>query len=386
MLKVRSSQQFARFAVGLCLALLPAAALAQARQTGTVKAIDDKSVTVTTATGPVVVAVAPDATVVQVAPDAKNLTAAVPVKLSDIVVGDKVITGKVGDTDTASRVVVLKSADIAARNAAESADWQKRGAGGLVKAVDGSTITITAGLKSVKVETTPKTVFRRYAADSIKFQDATAGQLAQVKAGDQLSVRGDKSADGSSITAEEVVTGTFANLSGLLTAVSAADGKITFKDLTTKKTVTVLITANSDVRNLPAAMAARFAPRAPGAAGDAAGGGAPGGSAPGGGAPGGGQRGPGGAGGQGGGPGGPGGGRGNAGADLSRMLTRLPQITVADLKPTNAVMIVASPGSEPGTFTAITVLSGVDALLTAPAGAAPVTLAPWNIGGGGAPE
>jgi hypothetical protein len=75
--------------------------------------------------------------------------------------------------------------------------------------------------------------------------------------------------------------------------------------------------------------------------------------------------------------------------DLSRMLTRLPKETVADLKPKDAVMIVASPNSGADSYTGITLLSGVEALLTAPAGAAPITLSPWSIaapGGGGGPE
>jgi hypothetical protein len=282
-------------------------------------------------------------------------------------------------------VIVIKSSDIAARNAAEQQDWQRRGAGGIIKAVDGSVITISSGTRTVKVETSSKTVFRRYAPDSVKFQDATAGTLADIHPGDQLSVRGDKSADGLTVTAEEVVTGSFANLSGLLTAVDPAAGTVTFKDLTTKKNVTVKITANSDVRSLPATTAARFA----GAGGDGAAG--PGGAAGGIGAPGGQGR-PAGAAGGAGGPGGSAGaGRARAGMDLSRMLARLPKESVSDLHAKDAVMIVASPGSGPDSFTAITLLSGVEALLTAPAGAAPITLSPWSIGapggaGGGGPE
>jgi len=77
--------------------------------------------------------------------------------------------------------------------------------------------------------------------------------------------------------------------------------------------------------------------------------------------------------------------------DLSRMLAHLPTETVAQLHPKDAVMIVASPGSGPDSFTAITLLSGVEALLTAPAGQQPITLSPWSIGapeggGGGGPQ
>jgi hypothetical protein len=342
-----------------------------ARQTGTVKSNDGKTLVVTKADGTTAtVPVAGDATVEQLAPGVTDLKTAVPVKLSDIVPGDKVITGKAGDSDTASRVIVIKSSDIAARNQAEQQDWQKRGTSGLVKTVDGSNITLTVGAKIVTVSTTPKTVFRRYAGDSVKFQDATAGSLADIHAGDQLSVRGDKSPDGSSVTAEEVVAGTFSNLSGLLTAVDPSSGTITFKDLTTKKPVTVKITANSDVRTLPAQFAAGFANRGAGGAGtpgSGQGGGQPGGGAPAGAA-----------------PGGAGRSRGGAGMDLSRMLPRLPKETIAELHPKDAVMVVASP-SGADTYTAITVLSGVETLLTAPAGAAPITLSPWSIGapGGG---
>ena len=404
MFNARPSQAFAKLALSMALAtastpaFLGANLLAQApaaaspaRQTGTVKAIDSSTITVVTAAGAQVsVPVAADATVLQLAPGQTKLSDGQPAKLSDIAVGDKVIVGKAGDSDTASRVIVMKSSDIAARNAAEQADWQKRGTSGLVKSVDGASFTVTAGAKSVKVDTTPKTIFRRYAADSVKFQDSTAGTIAQVHAGDQLSVRGEKSADGATITAEEVVTGTFANLSGVLTAVNPTAGTVTFKDLASKKPVTVKLTANSDVRKLPAQAAAMFAQRgnpsaaaggasaeggvAPANNAGAARGGPPAGNAP----PAGGY----GGGGYGGGQGRPGGGSARAGMDLSRMLARLPTGTVADLKTGDAVMIVASPGAD--AYTAITLLSGVEALLTAPAGQAPITLSPWNIGG--APE
>ena len=63
------------------------------------------------------------------------------------------------------------------------------------------------------------------------------------------------------------------------------------------------------------------------------------------------------------------------------MIPRLPKTTLADLKAGEALMIVASGGSG-GSYTAITVLSGVEPLLTGPAGSGP-TLSPWSLGGGG---
>ena len=78
--------------------------------------------------------------------------------------------------------------------------------------------------------------------------------------------------------------------------------------------------------------------------------------------------------------------------DLSRMLSRLPTQTLANLKPGAAVMIVAAldrAGAD--SLTAITLLSGVEPLLTgASAGSQPITLSPWNLGApegaGGAPQ
>ena len=376
-----------------------APAAAAARQLGTVKAISGNSVTLATDSGSQVsVSVADGAKILQLAPGSTDLKTAQQIALTDVAVGDRVlVTGKAGDDGgfTALRVILMKSTDIAEKNAAEKADWQKRGSGGLVSAVDGSTITITAGAKKIQIQTTDSTKFRRYSDGSVKFEDAKPGTLAQIQAGDQLRVRGTKSEDGATIQAEEVVSGSFRNLAGTIATVNAAGGTLTLKDLATKKTVTVMVTANSDLRKLPPEVAARFAARAKGGAtaGGSGGGGAgagsgsgsgtansggqtaaPSASAAGGGA---GSRGPGGM-------GGPGAGGRSAGGDLSQMLSRLPAGTLADLKVGDAVMVVASqaePGSQ--TVTAVTLLSGVEPILAAtPSGSPAMTLSPWNVGGG----
>ena len=74
----------------------------------------------------------------------------------------------------------------------EQADWQKRGTGGIVSAVDAGTgtMTVSVGAKKIAVNTSSKTQFRRYAGDSVKFEDAKPGTLAQIQAGDQLRVLG----------------------------------------------------------------------------------------------------------------------------------------------------------------------------------------------------
>ncbi len=343
-------------------------------QRGTVKEVTGNSMTVTTDAGvPLSVSVPDGARLVQVAPGSTSLAGAQTITLSGISAGDKVlITGKAGDAPgsfSATRVILMKSADIAQKHAAEQADWQRRGTGGIVDSVDASSgaITFSAGAKKVQAKTTAQTIFRRYAEDSTKFEDATPGTLAQIQTGDQLAVRGAKSDDGASIQAEEIVSGSFLNLSGTIASVSADTHTLSLKDLKTKKTMTVAVTANSDLRKLPPEIAARFAARQRGGAPAAGGSGAPPAGAPPAGAA------------------GAGGGRA-AGMDLSRMLARLPNVTLADLHTGDAVMIVASQtqrGSDKAT--AVTVLGGVESILAAPAGSEEMTLSPWSVGGG-APE
>jgi hypothetical protein len=189
----------------------------------------------------------------------------------------------------------------------------------------------------------------------VKYQDAKPGTLADIHTKDQLQARGTKSADGLTVQAVEVISGTFENLSGLILSTDPATGTITLKDLATKKAVTVTITANADLRTMPAMMAARFGGTANGA---------------------------GGAGGRRGGGGGQDTSGGMRSPDLSQMIQRMPAITVADLHKGDAVMIVASeatPGAS--TATAITVVSGVDTILTAnPNGGMDLGM---SLGGGG---
>ena len=352
------------------VAVCTAGALAQApatgvpRASGTVQAVGDHSLKISEPNGTsAAITVNEDSVILQVPPNSHTLSGATPAHLADIAAGDRVlVTGVAGDSDTsltARRIVVMKATAIAASNAAVEEAWRK-GGGGLVKSVDtgAGTILVESAGHPLTVQVTPQTQLRRYAADSVSFGDTVGGTLAQVKPGDQLRVRGAKQADGSAIRADEVVTGDFANLSGVVTAVDPAAHTISLKDLATKKAVTVTVTPKTTLKRLPPQAAAMFAARAKGQARGTEGA-APGGEGPA--------------------PSGPGG-TARAGSDLSQMLSRLPTETLGDLKSGDAVMIVASrPGAD--TVDAITVLSGVEPILrAAPAGE--MTLTPWDVGGG----
>ena len=338
------------------------------------KAVTGPDLTVTTATGDYTVSVPAAAKILDVAPGSKDLKSATPAQLSDIAVGDKVlVTGTVGDAGTsltAQRIILMKSAAIADAHAAEAAAWAQ-GGGGIVKSVNAGTgtIVISSALKTVTIQTAATTIVRRYSGDSVRFDDAVVSTLGAIQPGDQLRVRGTKSADGSSVQADEIVTGSFRNFSGTIASINGTAGTLTLKDLATKKTVTVKITGNSSLKALPPQTAARFAVRAKGGAngGDSQASASGAGQAAGGA---GGER--------------TGGAGHSAGADLSQLVSRLPDQTVADLKVGDAVMIVASqPDGANSNVTCVTLLSGVEPILAAtPSGGPSITLSPWNIGGG----
>jgi hypothetical protein len=355
----------AALAVSLMAAPMVAqdAASAALHQAGTVKSTNATSLTLTTKAGQDVTVTVPGTAKVQVvAPGSKDLSSATEGTLSDVVPGDRVLVmGSAGDGGmTATRVILMKAQAIAATHQEEEAAWSK-GGGGIVKSVDAAAgrIEIASGLKPVQVVVTPTTVVRRYAGNSVRFEDAKVSTLAAIQKGDQLRVRGTRSADGGTITADELVTGMFANYSGLVASVDPAAGTVTLKDLTTKKTVTVAVTPNSDVRRIPLMLAQRVAMRMKGGAAGAGAGSAGGASAESGA-----ER------------------QGRAGMDLSQMLSRLPTESVAGLKVGEAVMIVATSPMGTETPAAVTLLAGVDPILTASPNGQAMTLSPWSIGGG----
>jgi hypothetical protein len=312
------------------------------------------------------------AKIIVVPPGSHDLKSATPGQASDIAVGDRaIVNGTDGDSGTtlsAQRVIVMKAGAIAQSHAADEAAWAK-GVGGIVKSVDAAagTVVVSSGLKTVTVTTTPATIVRHYAEGSVKFDDAVKSTVAAIQPGDQLRVRGQKSEDGTSIVADEIVAGTFRNYSGVVSSVDPAASTLTLKDLTTKKNVTVYVPESSDIRKLPPQVAAAMAARMHGgiAAARPAAAAAPA-------------------------PGGPGSqgaeagearrATGRAGMDLSQMLSRLPTEILGDLKTGDTVMIVATAGAA-GKQTAITVLSGVDAVLAAKPDGESMTLSPWSVGG-----
>jgi len=274
---------------------------------------------------------------------------------------------------------VLTKADLAQVHEKEQADWQKRGTTGIVTEVNAAakTVVIKAGRGQFTVQTAAAGQLLRYAPDSAKLADAKAGTLGEIRVGDELHVLGNKSADGTSIAAEKVVSGSFRQIAATIDAVDAAGGTLTVRNLATKKApMQVLkITPDTVIRKLPEQMAAFMARRYNGAAGAAAGARPAGGNGP---------QGQGAAGanhGNGTGNGGPGG-NGGRGGDLKQMLDRLPAVTPADLKRGDAIMVSTTEGTDGTHLTAIMMLAGVEPLLTASPNSTRDIMGGWNLGGG----
>lgn len=377
---------------------------AVAQSVGTVKAINGNVLTLTLDAGTDLTVNVTDTTrMVQVAPGQKDLRAAPAIHVADLQVGDRIIVRSRASDDaksiTALGIMAMKRTDVDAKKKQDLSDWQKSGVGGLVKAVDPAAGTITiagpavAGVaKTTVIHTTKATILRRYAPDSVKFDDAKPGPIDEVKPGDQLRARGEKSADGEEFAAAEIVSGTFRNIAGTIISVDVAAKIINVNDLIGKKAMVVKISNESQLKKLSPEMAQRIAMRFRGGGAEAAGGGAAGGGN-GGAGNGGAGAGPGGASGDGTGPGAAGGaggmqrgggaGGGGGRADFQQLVNRLPAATITDFQKGDAVLVVSTQGTDTGGVTAITLLGGVEPMLAAAAGVSgqPVTLSPWALGG-----
>src|SRR5271157_5155713 len=215
----------------------PAPAANASRAVGTVKSVAGATVTLTTDAGDELkILLQPDSKILRVAPGQQDIKQATPIAADDLQSGDRVLVrGKPGeDTKTllAVSVIAMAKTDVAAKQAKDREEWQRHGLGGVVSAVDPGANTITIGVtvmgekKSITIKLAKNTVLRRYAPDSVKFDDAKPAPLDSVQVGDQLRARGTRSPEGTELAADEVVSGTFRNISGTISALDAAAGTI----------------------------------------------------------------------------------------------------------------------------------------------------------------
>ena len=369
-------------------ALVLSSAQAQApsatRALGTVKSVGANSIVLTADAGAEVTAnVDANTKILRISPGEKDLKNAETISFSDLQVGDRLLirgsSSDAGKTLQAASVIAMKQADIARKNAREREAWQRNGAGGLVKSIDpaaGAIVIATNASgpnRDVTIHVTPKTILRRYAPDSVKFDDAKPAPLTDIKPGDQLRARGTRNPEGTELAADEIVSGSFRNVSGTIVSVDPA-GVLTVHDLATKQDVQVHVTPQTQMRKLPLPLAQRIAVRLKGESPANGSQGAPQHAGP---------------------PnraetpsGDANAANGSArasGGDFQQIISRLPASSLSGIQKGEAVMLVATAGSQPAGVTAITLLSGVEPILEAsPKRGQDMILSPWSLGGGGA--
>ena len=324
---------------------------------GEVTAIDagGKRLTVKTKSADVTVLLDESTDYKRVPPGETSLKNAEAITLADVGIGDRVMArGKVAEdrkSVPARQVIVMSKAAIAQKQERDREEWRRRGIAGVVEALNpqAKEITVTTrspeGPKPVVIPVTDKVKLRRYAPDSVKFSDAKPSSWAELKVGDQLRAKGDKSADGTQFAAEEIVTGDFRTIGGTVTAISAEANEIKINDIETKQPLTIVVSKDSLLKRLAPEFMERMTQRMQG--------GGPGGSVT---PP------------QGSGPSGAGGSAARPGMgggfDLQRIIENLPEVKVADLKPGEMVLISSTAGADPSRVTAITLVSGVEPLFS----------------------
>lgn len=312
----------------------------------------------------VTVSIAEKTSLLRIPPGETDLKKAARIAFGDIGVGDRLLAvGPKSEARVEARtVVVMNKADLAQKQRSEQEEWQKRGISGILASADRSlrTFTVTVGEKKYRVSSSDRTEYRRYAPDSAKYSDSKESAFTELQPGDQVRVLGDKDEEALSVTAERVVFGTFARVAGLINSVNTESGEIKLTDLLNKKQVTIQVTARSNTRRLPEGLATALAQTLHGGQG---------GSAPA-------------ATGRGGTPGAPAG----QGADLSQMLDRLPTISLADLKPGSAIILTGSLQADASYITAITIVSGIEAIVSSGSVSVQNLIGGWNLGGGDSGE
>ena len=297
---------------------------------------DTRQVVVTTAAGSQVTVTLSDRTAfMRIPPGEKSKDKFIKIAPTDFALGDSVFArGRMSEdrkSMPALEFYVMSKGDIAEKRERERGEWSKRGIAGTISAINAETKEITVdartaeGPKPIVVASTGDTKFRRYAADSVRFDDAKSGTFADLKVGDQLRALGTKSADGARFTPEEIVTGSFQTISGTITEIDAEKKEIKIKDLQSQQPITIALSKDTSMRKLTPEMVVALSPPAgkPEAAKSPA----------------------------------------KGSGDLQEMFDQLPTFTLQELKPGDSILISSTKGADPARVTAIAVVSGVGPLL-----------------------
>lgn len=172
--------------------------------------------------------VSPTTEYLLIEPGKTNLEAAEKITLADVKVGDRVWARGETTADgtvSARQIVVMSASAIAERNQRDAADWQARGVIGEVKSVDAATGGLTVETyrgESIGVSTTPATTLRHLKPGATDLGSSEPIAFSDIRTGNQIAMRGDRSPDRTQLAAETILTGDFPKpLRGRVTAVDA---------------------------------------------------------------------------------------------------------------------------------------------------------------------
>lgn len=338
--------------------MMPIAALAQTAAVkpsvvaGDVGSISESKIVLKTKDGDLSVELSAKTEFKRVTPENPVLKAAVPSSRSEIAEGDKLlVTGILSEDKTtlpARSVYLMTKGDIAQKAKADTEKWRTRGISGKVTAINAASNQVTLEVRGIAntatVTLTPKAdaKFLRYAPNSVKYSEAVPSSMSDLKPGDMLRALGEKSADGTAFTAEEIISGAFRTIAGTVKAVDAAKNEVVIADSQTKKDLVIDLSLATVLKKFPEEMATRMAQfqgsraAAAGASSVTAGRPAYAGA----------ER----------GIGGPRGG-------IDEMLERFPNITAADLKQGDVIAVSSTRTANADRVTAIKLLAGVEPFL-----------------------
>jgi hypothetical protein len=303
------------------------------RVLGEVSRIDTgrSQLTVKTTSGEVTLQLDPQTIYRRVLPGETTFDKAVSTSLSEVSTGDKVLARgpQVESSVLVRELVVISNKDLAEKRRHDREDWIKRGLTGVVTAIDPEKKELTVqarlsdGERPIVVAAGEKVAFRRYSSESIRYSDSRASSFAELKVGDQLRALGEKAADGTHFTPEEVIFGTFRTVVGKVTSVNATSGEVAVNNVQTNQALQILVNKDSSLRRLSPEVGQQLAQRVS---------------------------------------------RGTTAStnegevSIRKLLDNQPPTKIAELKPGDAVLVSTTLGENPNRATAITFIVGADEL------------------------
>jgi Cu/Ag efflux protein CusF len=293
------------------------------------------------------------------------------VTFAEVRVGDRVLApGVPAAGGPAARLILMTRAGGGPGGGGQNAGRRLNGRVVSVDAAKRQVVVQTRGGREgqepVTVDVSGAARVLRYAPDSMRPADAVAGSLADVRVGENIRATGERSADGATFKAEEVLTGSFARFVGSVASADAQRNELVVKT-DDGGSVRLSFGARSSLRRITPEFEQALAKQRAEAeqrreqrraerqqqGGQAQGEGAGRREGEGGRR----QRGDGQGRGEGGGPrrggfGGPGGGGNN------QMFDSLPAVTLAELKKGDAVVVTVTPGADASHATVISLVTG----------------------------